>query len=183
MTMQTKEKTAVIFGTGRPFSISQLNQQQQLPAEHIPAGTRASRGRWRGTHRCAADCGWRAAGHSRGSSSAPTRTGTCTPPSRCVHRLPRCWRTSGKPGVETAGLKSTLFQHFSVKTDISRLRILSLCTWQDSEPICSGKSGSLESTVSNLQNKITPSKFLIVCMLITLGPVIRKLFTDLKQRK
>jgi len=34
-----------------------------------------------------------------------------------------------------------------------------------------------------LQNNITALKLLTVRVLITLGPVIRKLFTDLKQRK
>ena len=44
---------------------------------------------------------------------------------------------------ETAGLKPTAFYHLSMKTDINGLRVLSLITRQDSEPICSGKSGSL----------------------------------------
>lgn len=40
-----------------------------------------------------------------------------------------------------------------------------------------------KSSISHLQNEIALLKFLTACVLITLGPVIRKLFTDLKQRE
>lgn len=40
---------------------------------------------------------------------------------------------------EIAGLKPTVFYRLSMKTGIKRLRVLSLLTRQDLEPICSGK--------------------------------------------
>jgi len=53
-------------------------------------------------------------------------------------------------------------------------------TWSRHVP---GNRVPWQNPVSRLRNKIVLLQFLTVRVLITLGPVIRKLFTDLKQRK
>lgn len=101
----------MVFGTQKPFSISSTSSPSSLQGASrlVPGSSRdgdAGAGGHRRTHRCGAGCVWRAAGHSRGSSSAPTQTGTCTPPSRCAPRPPRCWSTSGTPGTGNSSVTS-----------------------------------------------------------------------------
>lgn len=91
--------------------------RDRKPPHRLAALFRAPPGSCRrhpaGTHHCAGGCAWRAAARSRGSSSAPTRTGTCTPPSRSVRPPPHCWSTSGTPAWESVGeiLSTSAFIH------------------------------------------------------------------------
>lgn len=121
--------------------------RDRKPPHRLAALFRAPPGSCRrhpvGTHRCAGGCALRAAARSRGSSSAPTRTGTCTPPSRSARPPPRCWSMSGTPAWESVGeiLSTSAFIH---ENRARRVAVLSLVTQPGLEPIRSGNSGSLE---------------------------------------